>query len=109
MDFVARSEITVPVAEGPALEQAFRDRARLVDDHPGFVGLQLLRDIRGNGRYVLLTRWHSRAAFKAYMKSGDHARAHGRQHEGLGPLAGAGPLEQFDVVIEGPADEPLQP
>ena len=85
----------------PALEQAFRERARHVDDHPGFLGLELLRDIRDNGRYVLITRWRSRADFVAYMKSGDHARAHDRPHQGLSTIAqGGGKLEQFHVVLE---------
>jgi heme-degrading monooxygenase HmoA len=105
MEFVSRSEITVPVAEMPALERAFRQRAHYVDGHPGFLGLELLRDIRNNGRYVLVTRWRTRADFTAYMKSGDHARAHDRPHDGLGLVsAAAGPnagrLEQFHLVLE---------
>lgn len=101
MQFVSRSEISVPVSEMPALERAFEQRARYVDAHPGFLGLELLRDIRGNGRYILVTRWRSRADFSAYMKSGDHARAHERPHDGLGPVsAGGGRLEQFHLVVE---------
>lgn len=101
MDFVSRSEITVPVAQMAALERAFRERARQVDDHAGFLGLELLRDIRDQGRYVLVTRWRSRDDFRAYMKSGDHARAHERPHEGLDAVGtGGGKLEQFHVVLE---------
>lgn len=98
--FVSRSEIVVPVDEMPALERAFRERMRRVDEHDGFLGLELLRDVRGNGRYVLVTRWRDRASFVAYMKSGDHGRAHDRAHEGLGPVGHGGKLEQFDVVLE---------
>lgn len=106
MEFVSRSEITVPVPAMEALELAFRDRARRVDGHAGFLGLELLRDIRGNGRYVLLTRWRSREMFVAYMKSGDHALAHARTHEGLGAVhAGGGKLEQFHVVLDERAGE----
>ncbi|MEI8254927.1 MAG: antibiotic biosynthesis monooxygenase family protein [Deltaproteobacteria bacterium] len=99
MEFVSRSEITVPVGQMAAVERAFSERAGTVDAHPGFLGLELLRDIRENGRYVLLTRWRSRAEFTAYMKSGDHERAHARPHEGLGAVtASGGKLEQFHVV-----------
>ena len=91
----------------PALERAFRERAGLVDTHAGFLGLELLRDIRENGRYVLLTRWRSRAEFTAYMKSGDHARAHERHHEGLGPVGDGGKLEQFHVVVSERVHEPV--
>ena len=111
MEFVSRSEISVPVSEMSALERAFQERARYVDAHPGFLGLELLRDIRGNGRYVLVTRWRSRADFSAYMKSGDHARAHERAHAGLGPVkASGGRLEQFHLVLEERAGvESVQP
>lgn len=99
MTFVSRSEITVPREEMAALERAFRERARLVDAHAGFLGLELLKDVRENGRYVLLTRWRSRADFSAYMKSGDHGRAHHRHHEGLTTTSDSGALEQFQVVV----------
>jgi heme-degrading monooxygenase HmoA len=100
MTFVSRSEIKVPREEMAALERAFHDRARLVDAHAGFLGLELLKDVRDNGRYVLLTRWRTRTNFTAYMKSGDHRRAHGRHHEGLTKTADSGGLEQFQVVVE---------
>ena len=111
MHFVSRSEIVVPLTEKEALEAAFRDRARKVDAHAGFLGLELHRDIRDNGRYVLLTRWQSRAHFVEYMKSGDHARAHAREHAGLSaPHPGSGgKLEQFDVVVEERPREPTEP
>ena len=100
MTFMSRSEIKVPLAEMAALERAFQERIRLVDAHSGFLGLELLRDIRENGRYVLLTRWRTRTDFTAYMKSGDHGRAHGRHHEGLTTTSDSGGLEQFQVVVE---------
>jgi heme-degrading monooxygenase HmoA len=100
MTFVSRSEITVPHEEMGALERAFHERARLVDAHAGFLGLELLKDVREDGRYVLLTRWRTRADFTAYMKSGDHGRAHGRHHDGLAATSGSGGLEQFQVILE---------
>jgi heme-degrading monooxygenase HmoA len=105
--FLSRSEIVVPVEQMPALERAFQDRARLVDGHAGFLGLELWRDIRSQGRYVLVTRWETRSDFVRYMKSGDHARAHGRAHAGLGAVeAGSGgKLEQFAVVFRESRDD----
>lgn len=109
MEFVSKSDIVVAISEESALEQAFRDRAGLVDRHTGFRGLELLRDAHHAGRYMLLTRWRSLEDFRAYMKSGDHARAHARPHLGLGPLGKGGRLEQFvSVLLEG-THEPLEP
>ena len=109
--FVSQSEIAVPPEQGASLERAFAARARLVDGHAGFLGLELLKDLRAEGgRYVLLTRWRSRADFVAYMRSGDHGRAHERPHDGLdlGALHG-GKLQQFQVVLSEQVDEPTQP
>jgi len=108
--FLSQSEIAVPPEQGAALEQAFAARAKLVDGHVGFLGLELLKDLRAEGgRYVLLTRWRSRADFVAYMRSGDHGRAHERPHDGLdlGALHG-GKLQQFQVVVSEQVDEPSQ-
>lgn len=83
MPFISQPEIVVsPEQKGP-LAQAFALRARLVDGHDGFLGLDLLRDLRAEGRYVLLTRWRSRSDRVAYMRSGDHTRAHERARSGL--------------------------
>lgn len=111
MVFVSQSEIALPPEQQESLEQAFAARARLVDAHPGFLGLELLRDLSAEGgRYVLHTRWRSRADFVAYMRSGDHERAHGRAHPGLDSVAiHGGKLRQFQVVVSEQVDEPPQP
>ena len=58
--FVSHSEIQIPAADVEPLERAFRERARRVDGHPGFLGLELLREVGNRGRYLLVTRWESR-------------------------------------------------
>ena len=62
--FVSHSEIEVEEHGADALERAFRERSRLVDGHPGFLGLELLRDIGRKGNYLLVTRWSSRDDFR---------------------------------------------
>jgi heme oxygenase (mycobilin-producing) len=96
--FLSQSEIAVPAGGAEALERAFRARSRLVDGYPGFLGLELLRDIRGHGRYVLITRWRSRADFRRYLTSADFRAAHARQHPGVEEPSGGAPLRQFEAV-----------
>jgi heme-degrading monooxygenase HmoA len=96
--FVSHSEIEVEEHGADALERAFRERSRLVDGHPGFLGLELLRDIGRKGNYLLVTRWSSRDDFRRYMKSRDFRAAHERQHEGVEEPAGGAPLRQFEAV-----------
>ena len=65
-----------PVAseeEGEAYAQRFRNRAGLVDKHPGFLGFELLK---GEGEYVSMTRWADRESLDLWMRSQAHAQAH---------------------------------
>ena len=77
----------IPVASGQeaAFEQRFRGRAGLVDRHPGFVRLEILRPksielhgapMGGSEYYVVLTYWESAEAFRDWTQSEDFRRAH---------------------------------
>jgi len=96
--FVSHSEIAIEEGQVGDLEAAFRARARLVDSHDGFLGLELLREVGRGGRYVLVTRWRTRDDFRRYMKSEDYRAAHARQHVGLEEASNGAPLRQFETV-----------
>ena len=77
-EYVAISEIAVDVEGAAALEAAFRDRIGLVDEWPGFLGLEVLRHRRRPGSYLMISRWSSKETFQAYMRSETHDRSHAR-------------------------------
>ena len=81
-EYVAISEIAVDVEGAPALEAAFRSRIGLVDDWPGFLGLEVLRHRRKPGTYLMISRWTSKDTFQAYMRSKTHDRSHARIPDG---------------------------
>ena len=75
------------VAKGheAAFEERFEGRARLVENHPGFVRLEILRpksvtiqggQMGGSDYYVALTYWENERAFVAWTESEDFRRAH---------------------------------
>ena len=77
----------IPVAKGQeaAFEERFRGRAGLVENHPGFIRLEILRPkpvmmhgapAGGSESYVVLTYWESEQAFVAWTESEDFRRAH---------------------------------
>ncbi len=77
----------IPVAAGQeaAFEERFRDRAGLVERHPGFVRLEILRpkpvemhgsSLGGSPYYVVLTYWRSEEDFVRWTASDDFRRAH---------------------------------
>lgn len=77
--FLFISHLTVPPADHERLERHFRERARLVDDFPGFLWLQLVRPEAGGATHTFVTCWESRDAFRRYMKSSEHATSHSRE------------------------------
>ena len=72
------SRLRVDPERSDDLVAAFRRRAHLVDDHDGFVDLQVWRSDRDPAEVLMVSRWRDRNAFKTYMKSADHRFSHDR-------------------------------
>ena len=72
------SRLRVDPERSDELVTAFRHRAGLVEDHDGFIDLQVWRSDRDPAEVLMVSRWRDREAFKAYMKSNDHRVSHGR-------------------------------
>lgn len=76
--YVALSEITIEAESARTLEVAFRDRMGLVDQWPGFQRLEVWRDRKKAGTYMMVSWWDSAEQFLAYMRSEDHHVSHAR-------------------------------
>jgi heme-degrading monooxygenase HmoA len=75
---VVVSELQIAPEGASNLEAAFRERLGEVDSFPGHIGLQVWKDPRRPGRYLMVTWWESEAAFHSYMRSESHRRSHAR-------------------------------
>lgn len=75
---VVVSELVVAEEGVDSLEAAFRARLGEVDSFPGHLGLQVWRDDRQQGRYMMVTWWETADAFRQYMRSESHRRSHAR-------------------------------
>lgn len=89
--------ISVPEGAGPELEKRFANRAHTVDGTPGFLGFQLLRPVKGEDRYFVVTQWESDEAFEAW--SGGPARA-AHAGERANPVSSGADLLEFEVVLD---------
>jgi heme-degrading monooxygenase HmoA len=81
--YVSMSRLEIPTERAPELVTAFRNRSRLADEADGFVDLQVWQSDRDPGEILMVSRWRDRDAFKAYMRSDEHAVSHGRIDPGL--------------------------
>jgi heme-degrading monooxygenase HmoA len=96
MAVVKINAIEVPPGAGPELEKRFAHRAGTVEKSPGFLGFQLLRPIKGEDRYFVVTHWESDEAFQAWA-TGRGVEAHAGQ---ANPVATGATLLEFEVVLD---------
>ncbi len=101
MPVVKINAIDVPEGAGAELEKRFAARAGTVEDSPGFLGFQLLRPVKGESRYFVVTQWESDEAFDAWAAG--PARAAHAGGEGKRPVASGASLLEFEVVLDVPA------
>ncbi len=59
-----------------AFEKVFRERAKLVDEMPGFVSNQVLRPVNESDPYVVFTLWNSRQDFLDWVRSDAFVKGH---------------------------------
>ncbi len=62
---------------------AFLARPRLVENERGFCGLEVLTDAADGSIFLLITRWTTEAAFRAWHASEAHHHSHGFIPQGL--------------------------
>jgi heme oxygenase (mycobilin-producing) len=101
--YVSVSRLRVAAERSDQLVAAFRQRARLVESHAGFVDLQVWRSDRDPAEILMVSRWRDRDSFKAYMRSSDHRSSHDRIDTSLKDSIDMERLEQlhtYDVVAD---------
>ncbi|MFC4455562.1 antibiotic biosynthesis monooxygenase [Deinococcus sonorensis] len=93
------NRISVSPEYAEQFEQRFADRARMVDQMPGFVSNQVLRPVAPGDPYIVLTWWESREAFDAWTRSDAFTQGHARSST-LPKEAFSGPnrLEVHEVL-----------
>ncbi|GAA2389153.1 MULTISPECIES: antibiotic biosynthesis monooxygenase family protein [Gordonia] len=96
MAIVKINAIKIPEGAGPELEKRFAARAGVVDEAEGFLGFQLLRPVKGEDRYFVVTHWKDDASYQAWA-GGDARAAHKSDRK---PVATGADLLEFEVVID---------
>ncbi|MFT3660127.1 MAG: antibiotic biosynthesis monooxygenase [Gordonia sp. (in: high G+C Gram-positive bacteria)] len=96
MAVVKINAIHVPEGQGPELEKRFAARAGVVEGSAGFLGFQLLRPVKGDDRYFVVTQWEDEESFQAWA-GGDARAAHKSDRK---PVASGADLLEFEVVLD---------
>ncbi|ANF31874.1 monooxygenase [Leifsonia xyli] len=93
MSIVKINAIHVPAGRGADLEARFAGRAHDVDQHIGFESFQLLRPVKGEDRYFVVSTWATEEAYQAWREG-----QAGMTHGGSNPVATGADLLEFEVV-----------
>lgn len=75
--------------------EAFKGRARMIDDMPGFLGLDVMKPGGDEGVFISMARWRSTEDFENWTNSDAFKKAHGRRHPGM--FEGHPRLEIYEV------------
>jgi heme-degrading monooxygenase HmoA len=111
---VVSNRIQVAAGHEAAFEKRFEGRAGLVENHPGFIRLEILRPtsvkmhgttMGGSDYYVVLTYWEDEQAFLNWTESDDFRLAHANRPP-KEMFAGPNVFEMHEVILV--ADQPAR-
>ena len=103
MSVVKINAITVLEGKESELEDRFGQRNQSVEQMEGFEGFHLLRPVKGETRYFVVTRWRSEEDFQRWVNSDAFRKGHATTSS-EGPVASHATLLSFEVV-EWPEDD----
>jgi len=75
---VVSNRLQVAKGREEDFEKRFEGRARLVENMPGFIRLEILRPIKSD-YYTVLTHWEDEASFRAWTDSAEFREAHNKR------------------------------
>ncbi|WP_275119688.1 antibiotic biosynthesis monooxygenase family protein [Alkalihalobacterium chitinilyticum] len=73
--FIVFNNIPVTEEGRSTFEERFRNRARKIEDEPGFVAIRVCRPLNSN-TYIIMTFWETEADFQNWKTSNAYKHAH---------------------------------
>jgi len=93
---VISNKLQVAQGREKDFEERFQGRARLVENMPGFIRLEILRPLKSD-YYVVMTHWEDEASFHAWTASNEFKEAH-RNRPAAEIFAGPNVFEMHEVI-----------
>lgn len=81
--FVAINYITCKEHYKSRFEELFKTRIKAIDKMPGFIFMNVLKPLNGDGDYLIVSYWKSEDAFKDWTKSQNFIEGHKRGFEDI--------------------------
>ena len=81
--FVALSRFTIANDMSDSVHAAFRARPHLVEQEPGFLGMQVLSPIESPREIWLITHWADEASYRTWHQGHSYHESHAGIPKGL--------------------------
>jgi heme oxygenase (mycobilin-producing) len=95
---VALSRFTVANGMTSQVKEAFVNRPHLVDDAPGFLGMEVLCPFDNADEFWLMTRWADEPSYRAWHHSHLYRESHQGIPNGLKLVPGGTSIRLFERV-----------
>ena len=82
------------------VKQAFLQRPHLVDNEPGFLGMEVLSNIEHPEEIFLVTRWSDLENYRKWHKSHSYQQSHIGIPKGLKLVPEETRIKEFEVVCQ---------
>mgnify|MGYP006000648521 CR=1 FL=1 len=82
------------------MREAFLERPHLVDDHPGFIRMEVMHPVEQPERVILVTYWESEAIWKEWYHSHKYREAHKGIPKGLKLIPKSVEISYYHVFCE---------
>jgi len=97
---VALSRFTIANGMTEEVRAAFRARPHLVDDAPGFLGMEVMSPLDDHAEIWLVTRWRDEVSYHAWHRGHDYHEAHKGIPKGLKLVPGSTRIQLFEVFAD---------
>lgn len=98
--FVALSRFEIRNNMAEEVRQAFRARPHLVDEEPGFLGMQVMSPVENPAEIWLVTRWTDEQSYRTWHKSHRYHESHSGIPKGLKLVPASTEVRFFDLFAE---------
>jgi heme-degrading monooxygenase HmoA len=97
---VALSRFTIANEMSDEVRAAFRSRPHLVDDAPGFLGLEVMSPVDARAEIWLVTRWRDEQAYRTWHRGHQYHDSHKGIPKGLKLVQGSASVQIFEVFAD---------
>lgn len=97
---VALSRFTIANDMSDDVREAFRARPHLVDDAPGFLGMEVMSPVTDRDEIWLVTRWSDELSYQTWHRGHLYHESHKGIPRGLKLVRGSAEVKLFEVFAE---------